>query len=497
MRRWVFTLVVAALLVAAGLSVLGLRGGLRRSSRRSAGGTSAGSPNIVVIVMDTARRDRLSCYGYPRATSPRLDGLADESTIFTRAYSTSSWTSPAHASLFTGLYPASHAVTQEHWRMNQDLVTLAEVLSEHGYDTIGIIENAILSAEHGFAQGFSEYHVTARLQRFLDRARSLGRSETGNLAADRFLESIRARGQGSPFFVFVNLIAPHQPYDSSGRFMGEFLTDEDIDLVSNMWPEYYLGLREFTTEELRHLNELYDAELLYTDHLVGLMMDGLKEQGLWEDTVFIVTSDHGENIGDHDHMDHVFSLYGTTVRIPLVIHGPDWFGQGASDDRPISIADLFPTILEIAAVDTDSYGSQGLSLLSDDIPHDRAIVSEYYWPAQALGVFSEEDQSSARLDPHRRRIRSIIVEDRKLVWGSDGRHELYDLTDDPHEQSNLLQIGGQRTERSEELLRSLEARLLSTLEDLEEERPVEPAGISPAELSEETREALRSLGYLR
>ena len=492
MRRNAARVLLAVLVVAIALFALAVRKGVLSLAPWTSPGGATSPPNIVMIVMDTARQDRLSCYGYARETSPRLRELAEESTVFDRAYSTSSWTNPAHASLFTGLYPAAHGVTQEHWKMSQDLVTLAEVLSEHGYETTGIIENSMLSSEYGFQQGFSAYHLTSRIQKMLDRAEFNGRSETGNHATDLFLKSLRGMAPGRPFFIFVNLIAPHQPYDSSKQFMHEFVTNRDMSLVSNMWPEYYLGQRKFTPAELRHLNELYDAELLFTDHLVGKMMDGLRSQGHWDNTVFIVTSDHGENIGDHGHMDHVFSLYETTVKIPLIIHNPPRFRQGVLDHSPVTLADLFPTVLDAAGVESSGYPCQGLSLLSERPPEDRAIISEYYWPVQALGRYSTEDRTSRHLDAHKRRIRSITVGSRKLVWGGDGKHELFDLDEDPEELVNLLD-----SEDGGDELRALEKRLAELVSSLESERKVVPVSVRTEELDEDTREALRSLGYLQ
>ena len=463
-----------------------------RGTRSTPGASEhAGPPSFVIIVMDTARRDRLSCYGYERETSPRLDELAATSTLFTNAHSTSSWTSPAHASLFTGLYPASHEVTQEHWKMNDDLTTLAEILGGNGYRTIGIIENPILSSEYGFQQGFSEYYFTGRMQRAVDRAGG-GRSETGNLATDRFLKSIREFDDDTPYFIFVNLIAPHQPYDSSKQFMDTFVTDETQNITSNMWPEYYLGEKRFTPSELRHLNELYDAEILYTDHLVGLMMDGLRDQDLRDETVFIVTSDHGENIGDHEHMDHVFSLYRTTTTVPLIVSAPGRLPEGASDDRPVSLVDIFPTVLDMAGIDRGSHPNQGLSLTSDVVGPDRAMLSEYYFPEQAFGRYDPEDRESERLDPYRRRIRSLTAGDMKLVWGSDGTHEVYDLSVDPKEETNLLERG-----LGSDTLERLERVLMETVDLLEDESEVEPVSAATEELSEETKESLRSLGYIQ
>lgn len=492
MNRISARIVWITLVVAMGLSALVLGSRVFLLGRATLADRRAARPNAVIIVMDTTRQDRLSCYGYARETSPRLRELADESTVFDRAYSTSSWTNPAHASLFTGLYPVAHRVTQEHWKMSEDVVTLAEVLSQQGYKTVGIVENSMLSDKHGFDQGFSIYHMTWRIQKVLNKLPFKRQSETGNTATDLFLKSLRGMVPERPFFIFVNLIAPHQPYDSSKQFMHEFVTDRDMDLVENMWSEYYLGQKEFTPAELRHLNELYDAELLFTDHLVGKMMDGLRSLGHWDDTVFIVTSDHGENIGDHGHMDHVFSLYETTVKIPLIIHDPPRFPQGSVDHRPVTLADIFPTVLDAAGVESGRYPCQGLSLLSEQLPEDRAILSEYYWPVQALGRYGAEDRASHRLNAHKRRIRSLTVGSTKLVWGGDGEHELFDLDEDPDELANMLDREG-----SAHALQVMEQRLAEVVSGLEAGRTVGPEDVRPEALDEATLEALRSLGYLQ
>lgn len=448
-------------------------------------------PNVVIIVMDTARQDRLSCYGYNRDTSPRLRELAKTSTVFSNAYSTSSWTSPAHASLFTGLYSIAHGVTQEHWKMSDDLVTLAEVLSQHGYETVGISENPLLSDRNGFNQGFSTYYMTWRIDRALSRPASGRQSETGNTATDIFLKTVR-RSSRRPFFIFVNLIEPHSPYDSSKQFKNEFVTDREIPLVLNMWQEHYLGRRVLTEAEIRHLSELYDAELLYTDYLVGMMMDELKASGHWDDTFFIVTSDHGENIGDHGHMDHAFSLYETLIKIPLIIRYPARFGSGSADGRPVQLTDVFPTVLEATGVNGEAFPNQGLSLLSGRFPADRAIFTEYYWPKQALTCFNEVDRADPALLPFKRRLRSVITGGMKLIWGSDGRHEVFNLAEDPDELVNLWDGQG-----NSGAFRGIESKLAATVSRFGADQKVSPEDVPTDALDEATRDALRSLGYLR
>ena len=448
--------------------------------------TASGTPsdarwNIVVIVMDTARQDRLSCYGYEHATSPRLVELAKSSTLYTNAYSTSSWTAPGHASLFTGLHSATHGVTQESWSMGDELITFAEVLSDRGYRTAGVVENPMLVSDRGYDQGFSTYHESWRKK-----------SRSGEQAVDDFRTALGTGQEGQPFLIFVNLIAPHSPYDSSGRFRDTFVTRPEIGIVSNMWRQYYTGRRSFSEDEIRHLSELYDAEILFTDHLIGEMIDELKELGLWDETVLIVTSDHGENIGEHSHVDHVFTLFETTTKIPMIVHGPGLFSAGGTDDSPVQLTDIFPTVLDLAGVDTSDFPSHGYSLLGDGPPRDRDIFSEYYYPAQVLSCFGREEfRESPMLRPYMRRIRSLTRGDLKFIWGSDGKHELYDLARDPDELTNLVDSQPHAAAR-----REMEEELTAWYRDL---RPNEGAAEhedDTDQLDEETKEALRSLGYL-
>ena len=138
------------------------------------------------------------------------------------------------------------------------------------------------------------------------------------MAASR--RALVRRATRRPRFIFVKLIEAHSPYDSSRQFRDRFVSDASLDITGNRWPEYYLGKKTFSAAELRHLNELYDAEVLYVDSLVGRMIAALQAPGLRDETVTSVTSDHGENIGDHGHVDHVASLYEATILTPRTVH---------------------------------------------------------------------------------------------------------------------------------------------------------------------------------
>ncbi len=436
-------------------------------------------PNVLIIVMDTARQDHLSCYGYSRETSPNLDILAAQSKIYYNAYSTSSWTSSAHASLFTGLYPVAHKTTQENWIMPDTAITLAEVLGEAGYQTFGIVENPMLGEYAGFHQGFSQYFEAYRQS-------SSGSNE--NIAFFLFKKCLQVRNKQQPFFLFINFIAPHNPYDSSHQFQKRFVTDPSLDIAENQWQNFYLNRTHFSSAELQHLQDLYDAEILYVDYLVGKIMEELKKQNIWDNTVVIITSDHGENIGDHNQMGHVFSLYETTTKIPLIIYYPPLFSPNTKDYEPTQLTDIFPTLLRIAGIDTVQYPSQGRDMLEDHSRKNRTIFTEYYSPVQAINAFAKSDRENPLLHIYKRRLRSIIFNNKKFIWGSDGKHELYNLSVDSREQNNLID---QETTIKNEML----AKLAETVDTYSIDANDSAANNSIL-VDQETKERLQTLGYL-
>jgi len=442
-------------------------------------------PNVVLIVMDTVRQDALSTYGCSAQTSPNLSALAAGSRTYLNAYATSSWTSPSHASLFTGLYPVAHHCTQERWELSDRLVTMAEMLRTGGYETVAIVENPVLTKESGFDQGFTRYHTVWKME---PESRGTKTDTTISL----FNRTLDEQDKSRPFFVFVNLIGAHSPYNSSGRFMNRFVTDPTIRLNGNLWPLHYLGQRKFTSAELRHLRQLYNAELLAVDDALGRMVEALRQRELLDNTVLVVTSDHGENIGDHGHMDHVFSLYETTVKIPLIIRYPSLFAPNSRHEGPVQLTDLAPTLLGIVGVDSPDVPFQGHDLLGEQADPERLILCEYYKPLQAKRAMRRAPAKTVeeKLRPYDRRIRAVIRDSIKLIWGSDGRHELYNLNRDPNELHNLIDQPEYAATQE-----SLMAAMMTAITEYVR-APSDDEGEVDEILDEKTREALRSLGYL-
>ena len=467
-------------------------------------------PNVVIIVMDTVRQDHLSCYGYERETTPNLTELSKVSTLYRNAHSESSWTLPSHASLFTGLYPIVHGATGEHMVLDQSAETLAEILSANGYQTVAVIANAMLNRQRGLDQGFSEYHETWRTV-YNGRGKlfpgepvrdnpptnpGLGnknlRPEVDENAYFQIEKTLRERDPDRPLFLVCNLIGAHSPYDSSGPFRDRFERDSTVEAASNTWPAYYAGETSFSDQELDHLIDLYDAEILHLDYIVGRIIQDLKDQEMWDSTLLIVTSDHGENFGDHGHVSHVFSLHESLTLIPLIIHWPKVFPPGTQDDSPVQLIDLFPTVLNIAKVDPASIPNQGVDLGTVAGRDTRPTFTEYYVPVENLAFMKNlfgEDLPA--LKKYSRRLRAIIDKDIKLIWASDGEHELYDLAKDPWESWNAFDSTAYAESKT-----TLMAKLEEYVKEFEAMgQPRE--GIPEEALDEETLKELKALGYLK
>jgi arylsulfatase A-like enzyme len=448
-------------------------------------------PNIVLIVLDTTRPDRLSLYDYHRPTAPELEKLATESTVFTRAYATSSWTPPSHASLFTGLYPCAHGVTQESSGdipgLPTRFLTLAEALWESGFRTTGINGNGILAASTGFSQGFEEYHETWKLE-----------DQLGRHPAEILLESTLDSDSDRPFFAFINLIEPHRPYNSSREYFGLYDRHPELDLVDIDWAKYLVDKDLYDSDDLQHLSDLYDSEIQYVDDLVGRMVDLLRARNLLDETLLVITADHGEHFGEHGLLAHRFNLYETNVRVPLIIRYPEVFRPGVRDTAHVQLHDLFETILTVVG-SGGQYQSQGRNI--DENLEERPAFLEYYFPLIELRVvrdwlfrpgvrpeIADLAEEVPEVKPFMRRLRAIRQGRLKLIWGSDGKTELYDVQADPEELTDLS-----TDEEYAEELRQMKAQLSALMSECSGQSSTE----RPIEMDQEQMRQLRSLGYIR
>ncbi len=472
------------------------------SSERARGSpTPSDRANVVLVVLDTVRADRIPCRTGGGVPTPRVDALARAGICFERFFSTSSWTLPAHASLFTGLYPVGHRATQETLVLDDRHPTLAEIYGGAGYQTFGTSGNPLVAVDNGLARGFHEFVETFRPS--VRRRYAHAGLHPNSAALAEFLgRSDRSR----PFFAFVNFIEAHTPYAPPEPFLSESVgpghaPDALAAAMQSQMPDHYLSEGGLGPERLALLSRLYDGEIRYLDFLVGQLVDLLNRDGRLGKTVLVIASDHGENLGENGHFAHVFSLQNTLLRIPLIVVLPGGSRAGEVRGEATEILDLFPALLALCGVPFEGrYDGRDL-LGAAGGTGGSTVFSEYYFPRQVLSVFSREEIAAhrRRLAPYLHRLRALQDEDWKFIWSSEGRHELYDMRRDPEETVNLLEA-----DPSHERLRGFLSRLSVYVERYEGEPPMPPppTGWDAPELDgatedEERLQELRSLGYVR
>lgn len=471
-------------------------------------------PNVLWVVWDTVRADRMSLHGHSTATTPKLEEWAKGARVFEDAVSTASTTTPSHASMFTGLLPTQHGANNAHRWLENSHVTVAELLQKAGYSTYLWAANPHISKEENFQQGFDhEAHpwdpqhrkraneiVRAKMEGDLTseignkkRSKKLAPwtiKAAGELAEVDLLQWLSGREPGKPYFAFVNYMEAHRPFipkrEARKRVMSPEMVEKSYRVDRSwipMWT-YTFGLAEYSEAELELMARTYDATLTELDDLFAHLLESLEVRGYLENTAIILTADHGEHLGEQHMMDHQYSLYAPVINVPLVIRYPARIEPGR-DARPVMNFDVFPTILDLANVEPPAnLVTHSRTLL--DPAAKRVRISEY--PA----VFKKPQHAVQGTNPNwdpapfARRLRAFHEHPYKLIWGEDGRHELYDVVRDPLEQRDLVD---QRRKLTKRMVESLD-RYMASLSTEIHKRSV------PPELSLQQREMLKGLGYV-
>jgi len=407
------------------------------------GGASTKQPPVILITIDTLRADRLSSYGSDRVATPHLDRLAEEGIRFANASSTVPFTLPAHSSIMTGLYPPSHGVRENvGYVLAPELVTIAERFQDRGYRTGGFVSAFVLDARWGIARGFDTYVDDFDLDAMAGA--NLGSVQrAGPETIAHALEWLDGVGGEEPFFLWLHLFDPHDPYDPPEPFRSE-----------------YQG-------------RPYDGEVAYTDSLIGEFRTALEERGLFDESVLVLTSDHGEGLGDHGESYHGFFVYDSTVHVPLIVRLPGGTERGRVVGDAVSHVDIAPTLIELLDLDGAGAG-QGRSLLPDmqGLPNPLAERSVYAESFYALDHYGWAP------------LRSLRTAEHKYIEAPEP--ELYALLEDPGELANVLL-------EERDLSRRLRAEALELSADLDRAAPTFSA---EPDLDEDTLAQLRALGYL-
>jgi arylsulfatase A-like enzyme len=470
-------------------------------------------PSFLLVVFDTARKDAVSAYGEVDGTTPHVDALAREGVLYSLAFAPTPWTLPSHATLLTGLPVERHRVGL-HGRLSlpEEVVTLAERLRGAGYQTAGFSENPLVGTEFMLSQGFGHYAYETIHQALAQR---FGAEVPAFDVVEKVAYWARRRRRDRPFFVFVNLFDPHDPY--TVREVNPFLPrGVDASRARAAQPKQANGERVMgiaasvgicdripSPDDLAILRGLYLGEVSATDEKLGRIRAHLVGAGPSRDLVTIVTSDHGEQLGEHRLLGHEFSVRNVLLNVPLVVHGLPGLSPGVRDE-PVELADLAPSILDWAGVEIpEDLPGRPLSAAPAASKSERLIVGLYrdiytnQPPATDPGAALAGVKLSSPLGDERRRgcgpddrvfgnIFSLTRYPHKLIWFENGPAEIYDLSWDPHERSD-------QTSFQPEIVAALERELA------EIRRRFEPEGTSsspsPAP-SPAAVEALRSMGYV-
>jgi len=440
--------------------------------------------NVILISVDTLRADHLGCYGYGRETSPNIDALAGDSALFSRVYAPSPWTLPSHVSMMTALFGVHHQVYQDTERMDPSIVTLADLLRCRDFLCSAVTGGGFVSAVYGFSKGFDSYYEGEGGVNLQDSARRVS-----NAAVD-WIDRHREKS----FLLFIHTYQPHNPYISPHPYNSMFL-DEDakwrhLDLVGHLGGKRAV-FKELPDEERRNVIALYDGEVRYTDErLVGPLLQKLRDLGLYDRTLIVFASDHGEEFYEHGGWGHGQSLYDESLRVPLLVKFPGSKYAGRTVDHIVSLVDIMPTILDELGVEGGELGMDGKSLLpllegkesgdrrffadvgdnvlDSHIP-GKAAVNEGRKKVIFNKRYSESDMSFFLYPPPRASLDPV---------------ELYDLGRDPSETRNAA-------DEHAELARNL-VRMITDMYDRAAKRET-----GKAVIDEKLKEQLRALGYIR
>jgi arylsulfatase A-like enzyme len=419
-------------------------------------------PNVLLISIDTLRPDRLGSYGHERDTSPALDRIAREGVLFEDVSAASPWTLPSHASLFTGRYPSRHGVKNHTTRLRRGVPTLASVLRDAGYATKAVVNSHNLSERYGLNRGFQDFeYLPEQLE-----DRSIPNRGAEILAKARTWLEGHAQG---PYFLFLHFYDVHTDLTPGAAYREQFVRpyEGEIDGSTKQLDDIRRGLGTLDEAGLRYLFDLYDAEIRELDDRLAEFFAWLEERGLAEDTLIVLTSDHGEEFLEHGSVLHGRTYYQEIIRIPWVMKGPG-IPPGTRVAAPVHHVDMAPTLLALAGVPAPA-GLDGLDLS----PVWRAGAA---LPERTL--YAEADHNNAEPDIGRmaRTPRLKLIYDRL-----NQRVQLFDLEADPLEQDDrALHDAGPRDELLE--------RVRSFLAGEKEREEIAPP-------SAEVQEQLRQLGY--
>jgi len=521
-------------------------------------------PDIVFIVLDTLRADRLSCYGHPAETTPHLDAFAEKGVLFEHAISPAQWTIPAHGSLFTGEQPSAHGTTQIFDKHSAAYPTLAEHLSAGGYRTAGFCNNPLLGiVENDLDRGFQEFYnyggvlpnrpdtsgrradrfqraktwLQKQISRFNGPIQSVFTRDSAllNFVLQPWLVAMWERNinfkgnthqsiqdvlatlsrhhdreDRQPIFVYLNLMETHLPFRVPPSFSRKFAPTYHHDREARAFLRAFNYrtydwiapvTKPFTEAQHRVLNEMYNAEVAYEDHLLQSLLSRLDQPAIRDNTMVIIASDHGEGLDHHHYIGHSLVVYEDLLRVPLIVRYPPGFPEGQRVDKTVSTRRIFHTILEAAGVEpqrmaddratTDAARQSLRNSLNGQTTVQDPVWAEAYPPITLVQLIEQRNPEAVHLFGCRSIRRTIYEGSHKLVTIDDAPSELFDVSTDPAELENRIaaqpELAARLHRKLEELVTLAKSRGTQHLSDRFQ---AQLAG------DKQLSERLRRLGYI-
>lgn len=423
-----------------------------------------GAPNIVLISIDSLRADHLHSYGYPRNTSPNLDAVAAQGAAFETVISPTSWTLPAHMTLMTSLDPEAHGVITNRLRLDRGIDTLPQQLQRSGYATAGFVSATYLDGLYGFSRGFDEYDDYTMLHAAGAKSRSAVTSQQLAQHAVDYLQRRSSAKDRRPFFLFLHFFDVHYDYNPPPPYAQMF----DAAYAGHVTGNVDSVRQGMPSRDLNHVVALYDGEIAWVDANIGKILSSLRTLGYDDNTIVAITADHGEEFLEHGQAAHYKTLYDEVLRVPLVIRYPGHVAPGRKVQGQVRLMDVAPTLLSLAGFPSahPRRGSEGRSLAC-------LLTSPLQRRAPNFPAFGDL----------RGEMASVRTGDAKLIRNlRTNKEEYYDLDHDPGERKNIDAI----SQRERDQLRVILTRWRSSA----------TAANSQADLDEEEKATLKSLGYM-
>ena len=464
-------------------------------------------PNIVFILNDALRADHLSLYGYERQTSKNIDKAAERGVVFRNALSASSWTKPSMGSLFTGNYPGIHGVDSWTDILPGGLTTIAEVLSDNGYHTAGFSANPFITMEYNYAQGFDEFYyspgngykqlffpndvLSSRIPGSFEKAFEMnlvdadcayGNAHSMNKKIIPWLEA----NHDSHFFLYLHYMDPHVPYNPTNKKFsaGKPLGRDDLRALGAVHnPEDTVSIDDKLMDKII---SRYDDEIIDLDNKIGEVFQTLTKYNLWDNTLVIITADHGDEFGDHGFGGHGHSMFQELIHVPLIFIFPNDEYGGMNIGRRVELIDLFPTISDFTGAKPDSRydGFSLLPLINGDPEIYNGSKKEYFGEYSPVEEQWPISSTYAVVDSGVKYLHSTFKQVTRL-----DRFEMYDLSSDPEEQLNIVTDNPDTAAKLALKLKEYQTLCDSVRYDIDD--------LDLNNLSEEQLNRLKALGYIK